>query len=185
MYPEVETSGGHSLEVFTQAAKDYGIEGLKYQREGDSEVLEQNVGEGWPGMGHDGENLWMGLTREVHVANQRWNANTRLGEGRTYKGIDTGDEGMIAQDHPLAKFFIDWHKREPASEFHITGEHAEWQRDERTRLHFDQEGNLRGNVPVGKEVKAVITRVPAKWNDGKWATGAKQRLEIKPPPKRI
>lgn len=183
MNPEDEPGGNHSLEVFTQAARDYGVEGLEYHREGDNEVLEQKVGEGWPGMGYDGENLWMGFTREAHAENQRWNANTSLEAGQTYRGIVAGEGGMIASDHPLAKFFNDWHNREPGSEFHITGEHAGWQRDDRTRLSVDEEGNLRGNIPVGKEIKAVITKVPAKWNDGQWKTGEMQRLEINPPPK--
>lgn len=186
MDPEAQPSGGRSLEIFAQAAKDYGVEGLEYHREGDSEVLEQPVGEGWPGMGYDGENLWMGLTPEAHIENQRWNANTRLGEGQTYRGIVTGEDGMIASDHPLAGLFNDWHNREADSELHITGEHADWQRDDRTKLQVDAEGNLRGNIPVGKEVKAVVTHVAAKWTDRGWGKGgAPQRLEIKPPPKRI
>lgn len=184
---EVSIGGGRSLEVFVKAAKHYGVEGLEYHREGDNEVLEQKVGEGWPGMGHEGENLWMGLAPEAGVANQKWNANTKLKPGQTYRGIVTGAEGMIAKDHPLAQLFKDWHQGQSGSEFYLTGEHADWQRDDRTRLRVDQEGNLRGNIPVGKEIKAVITGVPAKWGDGKWIPGAKQRLEIIKPlaPKRV
>ena len=179
--PEIQSGGSRSLEVFAQRAEAYGVEGLEYHREGDNEVLEQAVGEGWPGMGHDGENLWMGLTREAHVANHRWNANTRLEAGQIYKGIVTGEEGIIDKDHPLAGLFRGLQDSNPDSEFYITGEHADWQRDDRTRLTVDEEGNLRGNIPTDKEIKVVITGVPAKWSDGQWKTGETQRVELTKP----
>ncbi|MBM4401933.1 MAG: hypothetical protein FJ044_01690 [Candidatus Cloacimonetes bacterium] len=169
-----------SVMPFVEAAEEYGIEGLGCHVEGDREVLEQKVGEGWPGLGYDGKNLWMGLTHEAHVENQRWNANTILDRGREYKGILTGEEGVITGDHPLAKLFAAWCEGNPNTEIHITGVHAGWQRSESTRLSPDKEGNLHGNIPTGVEIKVVITDFDAKWDDGKWRIGETQRLEVAP-----
>lgn len=175
--PETESPLGS----FCEAAKEYGAKGIEFERHPDgTEVLKQKVGEGWPGMGHDGENLWMGLTPEGHVENQRWNANTILEEGKEYKGIATGGEGMITADHPLAKLFAARREANPDTEFHVTGGHTGWQRSEATRLTPDDEGNLHGNIPTGVEIKAVITEFDANWEDGKWRTGKTQRLEIAP-----
>lgn len=173
---ETETS----VMPFVETAREYGIEGLDCHVEGDREVLEQKVGEGWPGLGYDGENLWMGLALEAHLENQRWNANTVLEEGKEYKGIVTGDEGMIAADHPLVKLFAARHEANPDTEFHVTGGHAGWQRSEATRLTPDNEGNLCGNIPTDVEVKVVITEFDATWKDGRWRTGETQRVEIAP-----
>lgn len=63
-------------------------------------------------------------------------------------------------------------------ELHITGEHEGWQRNNNTRLKVDKQGNWLDNLPLNIEIKAAITGITAQWNDGKWTTDAKQRLEI-------
>ena len=179
------TSEINNLGAFVETARDYyGIEGMTWHKEGDTSVVEQKVGEGWPGMGYDiKENvgrLWMGLTPEARRPNQGgWNENTLLEERKQYKGVTPGKKGMIDSKHPLAELYRTLYKNNPHLQFHVTGEHAEWQTDERTKLTFDKQGNLVGNIPVGKEIKTVVTPVQAKWTDGGWQKGALQRLEIK------
>jgi hypothetical protein len=178
----------NNLEGFVEAARNYyGIEGMTWHKEGDNSVLEQKVGEGWPGLGYDKKGdvgrLWVGLTPDGHRINQgNWNENTLLEEGKEYKGIISGQEGMIDSKHPLAELYRTLQKTNPDLQFHVTGEHAEWQTDERTKLTFDEQGNLLGNIPVGKEIKTVVTPVQANWTDGGWKKGALQRLEIRANP---
>ncbi len=173
------TSEINNLEDFVETARNYyGIEGMTWHKEGDNSVVEQKLGEGWPGMGYSRDKLWMGLTPEARKPNQGWNENTLLEEGKEYKGITSGQEGMIDSKHPLAELYRTLHKTNPDLEFHVTGEHAEWQTDERTKLTFDDQGNLVGNIPVGREIKAVMTPVQANWTDGGWQKDALQRLEI-------
>ena len=177
------TSEGNNLGGFVESARDfYGIEGMTWYKEGDNPVVEQKVGEGWPGMGYSENKLWMGLTPEARRPNQGWNENTLLEEVKEYKGVTPGEKGMIASEHPLAELFRTLHKTNRDLEFHVTGEHTEWQTDEGTKLTLDEQGNLIGNIPVGKEIKAVVTPVQAKWIDGGWQKGASQRLEIKTNP---
>ena len=177
------TSEMNNLEAFVETARDYyGIEGMTWHKEGDNPVVEQKVSEGWPGMGYSENKLWMGLTPEARKPNQGWNENTLLEERKKYKGIIPGKQGIIASEHPLVVLFRTLQKTNPELELHVTGEHAEWQTNENTRLTPDQYGNLIGNIPVGKEVKTVITPVQAKWADGGWRKGAPQRLEIKANP---
>ena len=179
--PSVETEpgeGGRALEAFTKAAQDHGAEGMKYERLPDgSEVLSQNLGEGWHGMGYDGTNIWMGLTAQGERSD--WNANTVLRAGEEHKGITTGERGMLSADHPLSQLYSGLEDREGV-EIHITGEHAGWGRSEETRLTADEEGNLRGNIPEGSEIKAMITNVKAEWDDSGWQLDQEQRLSIKP-----
>ena len=177
------TSEGNNLGAFVETARNYyGIEGVTWHKEGDNPVIEQKVGEGWPGMGYSPDKLWMGLTPEARRPNQGWNENTLLEEGKEYKGVTPGEKGMVASEHPLAELYRTLHKTNPDLEFHVTGEHAGWHTDEGTKLIFDKQGNLVGNIPVGKEIKTVVTPVQAKWTDGGWQKGALQRLEIKTNP---
>ena len=175
---ETERSEGKPLEAFTKAAESYGALGMRYEKlEDGSEVLRQNLGEGWHGMGYDGTNIWMGLTAQGERSD--WNANTVLRAGEEHKGITTGERGMLSADHPLSQLYSGLEDREGV-EIHITGEHAGWGRSEETRLTADEEGKLRGNIPEGSEIKAMITNVKAEWDDSGWQLDQEQRLSIKP-----
>jgi len=179
MEPQATRMG--ALEAFTQAAKDYGATGMNFEKHPDgTEVLSQKLGEGWHGLGYDGTNLWSGLTPSGERYD--WNANTLLRQGETHRGITPGAQGKLDKDHPLAQLSKSLSAREGV-EFHITGAHAGWQRDAITRLTPDEEGNLLGNIPVGTEIKAVITNVEAEWKDAGWKRDQVQRLTIKPPKK--
>lgn len=183
--PSVEAEGGEggALEAFTKAAEAYGAFGMRYERlEDGSEVLRQNLGEGWHGMGYDGANVWMGLTAQGERYD--WNANTLLRPGEEYRGINTGEKGRLSADHPLAQLYSGLKDREGV-EVHVTGFHAGWGRSEETLLSPDEEGNLIGNIPEGSEIKAVVTNVEAEWFDGgppgeAWKGGQEQQLTIRP-----
>lgn len=179
-----ETGEVNNLAGFVEAAKAYGVTGIECRKEGDNSVLEQNLGEGWRGLGYDKDenNLWIGLANEGHIPNQGWDGNTKLQEGTAYKGIAPGEQGMLAFDHPVTVLAGDLHKNIPDSQVHVTGEHVNWQINDRTRLKPDEKGNLLGNIPAGIQIKVAVTHVIAEWQDGGWKNGEKQKLTIRPTP---
>ena len=178
--PGKERSG---WEMFTEAAKIYGAEGLSYEKLPDGrEVLRQKLGEGWHGFGYDGTNFWLGLTtakeREDFTA-FAWNGNTKLRPSMPHKGIVTGENGKLLVDHPISQLFSQL-RVQVGVEVHITGEHVNWEKSDRTRLQPENDGSLSGNIPVGGEIKAVIINLPAHWDDSGWVFGREQKLTILP-----
>lgn len=169
---------------FVVAAEKLGIQGMRYERYPDgTEALVQNLGEGWPGLGYDGQNLWLGLTpsTEGNANKNAWNKNTVLELGQLYPEIE---EDRLSAQHPLTQIAAKLSQREGV-EFHVTGAHVGWVIDERTRLNLDRdkEGNvvaLRGTIPRGTEIKAVVRNVKAKWEDAAWRPGQPQKLTIAP-----
>lgn len=178
--PETESPLGS----FCEAAKEYGVEGIEFERHPDgTEVLKQKLGEGWPGLGYDGQNIWLAPTLQTEGIG--WNANTVFPEKGVYRDITITEKiSGLRVHHPIARLFAGLRERKGV-EVHITGAHVDWAIDERTRLVPDEAGNLVGNIPTGVKVKAVITNVEANWDDGglpgdAWRRGQEQKLTIKP-----
>lgn len=173
------------LEDFVVAAEKLGVTGMQYERHPDgTEVIIQNVGEGWPGLGHDGKNLWLGLTPSStdQARKNAWNENTILKPGQSYPEIE---EDGLSLGHPLTQLAAKLGNREGV-EFHVTGEHAGWALDEGTKLtpERNEKGELvalSGNIPRGGQIKAVAKNVVARWEDAQWRFGQPQRLTIAPP----
>lgn len=173
------------LQEFVKAAKQYDAKGISYEITPDgTETISQKLGEGWHGLGFDGQNIWMGLTNAVNATKNDWNANTILANGQKYPGIINGISGQLTSDHPIAQFAQTLRKLNPNIVVHLTGAHANWNQNNTTMLTPDNKGNLRGNIPTGTEIKAAITGINKKlkisWDDGAWVMGATQRLSMQP-----
>lgn len=146
-------------------------------------TLNQTLGEGWPGLGFDGQNLWMGLTSADAAHRHNWNGNTKLATTQSYPGITTGERGQLTSEHPITALANNLLRLDPKISIHITGEHTKWEINEHTKLKIDKKGNLMGNIPTDTELKAVIVgateKISIHWNDGGWKPGENQQLSFK------
>lgn len=173
-----------SIEQFVSSATAYGAKNMRIEQSKDGIItIHQKLGEGWHGLGFDGQNLWMGLTAADQATKQDWNGNTVLVPNQKYAGITTGEHGKLAQEHPVAKLASHLLQFDPTVSLHITGEHTKWQIGENTKLKSDTYGNLVGNIPTETELKAVICGATEKtsvlWIDGDWESGQNQQLSFK------
>ncbi len=178
---EVEAGAAEPLGRFVEAAENYGVKGLRCEMTEDgSAMMSQVRGEGWKALGAD-YTLFIGLTPDG-VGDHH---NTLLEEGREYQGIDLKN-GVVSKDHPIAVLMKGLQDQREGIEANIIGGHSEWKKGDETelgvdtRLQLDEEGNLRGNIPVGEEFKVMIEGAQFKWMDA--AEGETQRLILERPP---
>ena len=164
------------LEAFIAAAERYGVRGLSYERlEDGSEMLTQNKGEGWKGLGADWT-LFIGLTPEGEDPHH----NTVLKDGEAYRAITPGEKGRIGKDHPIAILVSKLRGQGRDIQTHLIGTHTDWEKrkagnqDVGTELMLDEEGSLTGNIPVDQEMKLMVEGAQFRWFDG--PEGGKQSL---------
>lgn len=172
------------LEKFASSAIALGAKDMHIEQAIDGTItIKQKLGEGWQGLGFDGQNLWMGLTPANLATKHDWNGNTLLIANQKYTGITTGEHGQLAQEHPIATLTNHLLQIDPTISVHITGDHTKWQINENTKLTSDKQGNLIGNIPIDTELKAVICgatdKISINWIDGDWKSGQNQQLSFK------
>lgn len=176
----LELAGMSPLEAFAAAAKEWGVEGMTHEPlQGGREMITQPKGEGWQSLGADWT-LFIGLTPEGESPHY----NTSLKPDETYRGITAGGRGIIGKEHPVTVLVAKLREQGREIHTHLIGSHTGWEKREPgdnavgTELVWDDEGNLIGYIPLGKEMKLMIEGARFLWFDG--PEGGRQSLILEP-----
>lgn len=147
--------------------------------------LEQELGGKTLALGHDGENLWMGLESQGPGNPPSWDQNSEVKAGQEYDEVTMEPEGdkvrvKISAKHPAASLLAMAHALGYDTELRLAGQSSEFKIDKAPVVQRMEDGSLEVTAPLGAS-KLVFPKLPAKWNDAHWSYPGVQKLTINRP----
>lgn len=147
--------------------------------------LEQKLGERTLVLGHDGNNVWIGLEGQGPGNPPTWDQNSEIKTGQEYQNVTIEPNGdalrvRISAKHAAASLLSVAHVLGYQPELRMANQANNFQIDKSPVATETEEGDWEFTVPPGP-AKLVLVGLPASWQDGEWSYGKVQKLAIRPP----